>query len=61
MSENLQEKIKNKVETTLNLRLERLAGEIVVLSENDDDNEVIGTELAFAAAFYTVCSLLEEG
>lgn len=61
MRENLPEKVAQKVTSSLNSELELIADAITHLSEIDDDGKSVDPELAYAAAFYTVCALLDKG
>lgn len=61
MSNDLQGKIIDKIQSNVVPRLRLLAEEIVLQSKLDGDGKDISANLAFAVAFYTVCVLLQEG
>lgn len=61
MSEELEAKIRDRVVTSLDLSLTKLAKHIEILSHVHGDGKPISLRLAYSAAFYTVCCLLEEG
>jgi len=61
MSAELEDKIRDRVVTSLDSPLTKIAKHIEILSHVHGDGVPVSSRLAYAAAFYTVCCLLEEG